>query len=93
MQAPGPFVASVLREPSPSASCTCRHWVHCYCACHDRRCDPSESTCDVAYLPDDGALADWGCPSCTPGEGAPHYLGCELMGWNVPMQRGLAVLA
>ena len=90
MQAQGLFAASVLRQPSASARCTCEHWVHCDCACHDRRCDPSQSTCDVTFLPDDGGLAAWGCPGCTPGDGAPHYLGCELMGWNVPVTRGFA---
>jgi len=37
----------------------------------------------VDYLPDEGGKTHWGCPGCTPGEDAPHYLGCELIGWNV----------
>ena len=85
-----PFPASVLRPPSPTATCSCAHWIHCDCACHGRHCDPTESSCDVAYLPDEGGLAWWGCPTCTPGEGAPHYLGCELIGWSVPLALAVA---
>lgn len=70
MHTPGPFPASVLRPPSQSARCTCEHWAHCDCACHGRYCDPSENTCDIAFLPDEGGLTVWGCPTCTPGEGA-----------------------
>ena len=73
MHTPGPFPASVLRPPSQSARCTCEHWVHCDCGCHGRYCDPSENTCDIAFLPDEGGLTVWGCPTCTPGEGALHY--------------------
>jgi len=78
--------ASVLRAPSPDASCTCSHWVHCNCVCHDAHCDPVEDACDMAYLADDGGLTQFGCPECTPGQRAPHFLGCELIGWNVPMR-------
>jgi len=39
------------------------------------------------YLPDEGGLTQWGCAICTPGEMAPHFLGCELIGWNVPLER------
>ena len=85
MQAPSPFPASVLRLPSPSARCTCEHWVHCDCACHGRHCDPSANTCDLAFLPDEGGLTPCGCPGCTPGEAAPHILGCEFLGWSVPL--------
>jgi hypothetical protein len=88
MHAPGPFLASVLRPASHSARCNCEHWVHCDCACHRRHCDPSQNTCDFAYRPDDGGLAYWGCPNCTPGAGFPHVLGCELIGWNVPVEAG-----
>jgi len=84
-----PFPFSVLRPPSPNAQCTCVHWVHCDCTCHGRDCDPSENSCDLAFLADDGGLTQWGCSSCTPGEGSPHYLGCEIVGWNVPMAPGL----
>jgi hypothetical protein len=80
-----PFPASVLRAPSGDAVCRCEHWVHCNCDCHGYRCDPAEAVCDIAFLPDDGGLTPIGCPDCTPGEGAPHWLGCELIGWNVPM--------
>jgi hypothetical protein len=85
MQAPSPFPSSVLRPASPSARCTCTHWLHCNCACHSRACDPTENACDLDFAPDDGGLTAWGCSRCTPGDGAPHYLGCELMGWHVPM--------
>ncbi len=80
----GPFPASVLRAPSSDAACTCEHWSHCDHACHHRDCDPTETACDLTFLPDEGGLASWGCRDCTPGEGAPHYLGCELIGWHVP---------
>lgn len=83
MQAPGPLLVSVLRPPSATAACTCEHWVLCSCGCHGRHCDPSQNVCDHAFLPDDGGLTPWGCPECTPGARAPHYLGCELIGWNV----------
>jgi hypothetical protein len=76
---------SVVRDPSPDAACTCEHWAHCNCACHDLHCDPSESACDVVYLADDGGLTPWGCADCTPGQRMPHLLGCELIGWHVPM--------
>jgi hypothetical protein len=85
MQASSAFPASVLRPPSASAECTCEHWVHCDCRCHARYCDPTQSKCDLDFLPDEGGLTRWGCPLCTPGEGAPHYLACELIGWNVPL--------
>ncbi len=88
MQAADPFPASAVRPPSPAARCTCEHWVDCDCACHGRYCDPSHNTCDIAFLPDEGGLTRWGCPTCTPGEGAPHDLGCELIGWHVPLGRG-----
>jgi hypothetical protein len=80
-----PIQATVLREPSPQAVCSCEHPVDCVCGCHERHCDPSEQACHLDYLPDVGGLAWWGCPSCTPGQEAPHFLGCELIGWNVPM--------
>ncbi len=85
MRVPSPFPTSALRPPAPSARCTCEHWIHCACTCHGRSCDPSENTCDLAFLPDEGGLTHWGCAACTPGEGAPHDLGCELIGWNVPL--------
>lgn len=85
MQA-SPFPASVLRAPSPDAECTCTHWLHCNCVCHDVHCDPGEAACDVAYLSDDGGLAALGCADCTPGQRSPHLLGCELIGWHVPMR-------
>jgi hypothetical protein len=57
--------------------------------CHDAHCDPAEAACDVAYLSDDGGLTPFGCLDCTPGQRAPHVLGCELIGWNVPMPEPL----
>ena len=80
-----PFPASVLRAPSPDAACTCSHSIHCNCDCHGVSCDPTEAACDVAYLADEGGLTPWGCRDCTPGQRSPHLLGCELIGWNVPM--------
>ncbi len=85
MQESSPFLATILRPAAPSAACTCTHWVNCIHACHSRDCDPTENACDLAYLPDEGGLTLWGCPECTPGQGQPHYLGCELIGWNVPV--------
>ncbi len=85
MQALSQFPSSELRPPSPDATCSCEHWIYCNCGCHARHCDPSESTCDLTYLADEGGLTHWGCRDCTPGEGMPHVLGCELIGWSVPM--------
>ncbi len=87
MDPPGLVLSSVVRQPSATATCTCVHWVQCDCICHGRQCDPATHTCDLAFRPDEGGLTWWGCPRCTPGEGALHYLGCELIGWNVPLDR------
>ena len=84
-----PFPASVLRAPSPDAACTCMHSIHCNCDCHGINCDPTEAACDIVYLADEGGLTPWGCSDCTPGDRSPHLLGCELIGWNVPMPRAL----
>lgn len=84
MESPSAFPVTLLRSPSFTAHCTCEHWVYCDCACHARQCDPSEVVCDIAFLPDEGGLTRWGCPGCTPGDGAPHLGECELIGWNVP---------
>jgi hypothetical protein len=84
MQA-SPFPSSVIRAPRLDATCTCEHWVHCVHACHAMDCDPTEAVCHLDYRPDEGGLTLWGCPDCTPGESAPHLLGCELIGWSVPM--------
>ena len=83
-----PVPASVLRHPSPEARCTCEHWIHCGCTCHQPGCDPGEELCDIGFLPDDGGLTSFGCARCTPGDGTPHYLGCELIGWHVPIDGG-----
>ncbi|HEY5629991.1 MAG TPA: hypothetical protein VIR16_10825 [Candidatus Limnocylindrales bacterium] len=85
IQSPSP--ASVLRAPSPDASCTCAHPLDCLCACHSPSCDPGAEVCDIAFLADDGGLTPWGCALCTPGAGAPHGPGCEVIGWHVPMGR------
>lgn len=84
MHVPTPFPSTTLRSPSPTARCTCAHWELCDCDCHGRFCDPSAMVCDLAFQADEGGIARWGCPECTPGENAPHYLGCELIGWSVP---------
>ena len=83
-----PIQAAQLRRPSPDAVCTCSHPLDCDCACHDRHCDSSQAICHTDFLPDDGGLAYWGCPTCTPGQEEPHYLGCELIGWHVPFPSG-----
>jgi hypothetical protein len=92
MQA-SPFPSSVLRAPSPSATCTCEHYAYCDCLCHSRSCDPADHACDIAWLPDEGGLVYEGCPGCTPGQGMPHWLGCELIGWNVPVEPRTTLLA
>jgi hypothetical protein len=79
------FPANTLRAPTSSATCSCRHGVYCDCACHARDCDPAATACDLDFLPDDGGLTQWGCPACTPGDGLPHVLGCEMIGWSVPL--------
>lgn len=84
MHAPGPFPASILRPPSADATCTCEHWTDCDCACHGRHCDPTEASCDITFLPDEGGLTRWGCAGCTPGGGVPHDLRCPLIGWHIP---------
>ena len=80
------FPATVLRAPSPTAECTCEHWAYCNHDCHHRDCDPTANACSIEFLPDEGGLTPWGCRDCTPGEGALHYLGCELIGWSVPVE-------
>jgi hypothetical protein len=92
MAYPTPILASVIRQPSPDATCTCRHWPDCDCGCHSRRCDPGEDVCHTDFLPDEGGLAATGCPRCTPGQGALHYMGCELIGWHVPVETTRAAL-
>ena len=82
-----PFPATALRPPSPSATCSCEHWMHCDCRCHARYCDPSETRCDPGFLPDEGGLTLAGCEACTPGVDTWHILGCELIGWNVAFVR------
>jgi hypothetical protein len=67
-----------MTDPTPA--CSCAHPLDCVCDCHSRSCDPQESACDPAFLPDEGGLAPWGCAVCTPGEGAPHLATCALSG-------------
>lgn len=83
----GATSTTVLRAPSADARCTCAHSLHCACACHSPSCDPGAEVCDIAFLADDGGLTPWGCALCTPGAGAPHLAGCEVIGWHVPMRR------
>ena len=71
MQVPSPFPASVIRAPSPTAACTCEHWVHCDHACHGRQCDPTETNCDIAFLPDEGGLTRVGLLGVHAGRGRP----------------------
>ena len=51
MADPTPILATVLRQPSPDAVCTCRHWPDCDCGCHSRRCDPGEDICTPSTCP------------------------------------------
>ena len=75
----------IVAAAASISTCAPSGRVHCGCACHGRHCDPSENFCDVAFVPDEGGLTRWGCAACTPGERAPHYLGCDLIGWSVPL--------
>ena len=64
-------------QPSSGAECTCIHSLDCNCECHGRQCDPSEHTCSIEFLPDEGGLTPWGCRECTPGGGLlAHLLAC-----------------
>ena len=64
-----------MSMPAP-ADCLCSHSVDCNHECHGRHCDPTEHVCSIEFLPDEGGLAPWGCPDCTPGQGLPHAEGC-----------------
>lgn len=68
-----------FRESAADA-CTCRHSPDCDHGCHGRHCDPTEHTCSIEFLPDEGGLTPWGCRECTPGEGLPHLAGCPALG-------------
>jgi len=64
-------------QPSTGAECTCIHSLDCNCECHGRHCDPTEHTCSIEFLPDEGGLTPWGCRECTPGGGLlAHLLAC-----------------
>jgi hypothetical protein len=64
-------------QPSSGADCTCNHSLDCNCECHGRHCDPSEHTCSIEFLPDEGGLTPWGCRECTPGGGmVAHLVAC-----------------
>jgi hypothetical protein len=67
--------------------CTCTHSLECNHGCHGRHCDPTEHTCSLEFLPDDGGLTPWGCAECTPGEVIPHLAGCAA---TAPMTRAPA---
>jgi hypothetical protein len=62
--------------PIPQPNCTCEHHSLCDCTCHGRACDPGQHVCHADFLPDEGGLTPWGCPSCTPGLMLPHAAGC-----------------
>jgi hypothetical protein len=62
------------------AVCSCRHPIDCNHECHGRHCDPTEHICSIEFLPDEGGLSRWGCRDCTPGEGLPHGVGCDVAG-------------
>ena len=47
MVGPTPFPVTVLRSPSPAATCSCEHWLDCDCACHGRHCDTTEDSYSV----------------------------------------------
>lgn len=65
--------------------CSCRHPVDCIHECHGRHCDPTEHTCSIEFLPDEGGLTPWGCRDCTPGVGAsPHLVGCPVIIIDAP---------
>jgi hypothetical protein len=63
---------------SIEGECTCRHSVFCNCECHGRHCDPTEHVCSIEYLPDEGGLTPWGCPTCTPGAAMAHLSACAF---------------
>jgi len=64
----------------------CEHWIHlCDLRVPGAHCDPSSGV-RRRWRDDEGGLST-GLLGCTPGQGAPHYLGCELIGWNVPVRR------
>lgn len=67
-----------LSPTSTPVVCTCSHPFDCDHACHMRACDPTETTCDLDFLPDEGGLTPWGCVDCTPGQGAPHLAACAV---------------
>jgi hypothetical protein len=62
--------------PVSQPSCTCEHDAHCVCTCHGRACDPGQHVCHVDFLPDEGGLTPWGCPSCSAGQMLPHEAEC-----------------
>ncbi len=67
-----------------STDCACSHSVDCNHECHGRHCDPTDHICSIEFLPDEGGLAQWGCPDCTPGQGLPHLAGCAAVGAAPP---------
>lgn len=75
----------VLPNPSSAgAECTCRHSVDCNCGCHGRHCDPTEHTCSIEFLPDEGGFTPWGCPECTPGARLAHLAPCPAFVASMP---------
>ena len=68
-----------LSDPTTEVDCSCSHSMDCNCECHGRHCDPTEHTCSIEFLPDEGGLTPWGCRDCTPGEGIAHLAGCPVV--------------
>ena len=66
-------------QPSTAPECTCSHSIDCNCGCHGRHCDPTEHSCSIEFLPDEGGLTQWGCAQCTPGFGIGHDSGCAVL--------------
>lgn len=64
-----------MSMPAP-VTCSCSHSLNCNHECHGRHCDPTEHTCSIEFLPDEGGLAPWGCADCTPGLSLPHAEAC-----------------
>lgn len=59
-------------------ACTCSHPLDCYHECHGHLCDPQKHVCSIAFRPDEGGFTPAGCAACTPGEDAPHLVGCPV---------------
>jgi hypothetical protein len=78
-------------QSSHDAACTCSHSLDCNCECHGRHCDPTEHTCSIEFLPDEGGLTPWGCPECTPGVRVAHLAGCPELVVVAPARQAPAL--